>query len=837
MMSRLWGDANNDKEKKSTNGCDFRTPPLTMEIIKEMAPFSPGRGYPEMKPSRPILTRRRLPFPKGNRRDQQGDYDSMVPSPTSISESSSFGSSLCGDEERLPDFHSHEMSKINKCSKSQDLSDIKPTKESCTTSMGSEKLQATRFTFKSPFGSKIDHQYVTFIRSNSKFLSPRNVKFSAKSSIHKKYATEPRSMTAPSHETHSDTKIPHHLSPYYPKKYLVLAERRSNHKRRKITTRAYKGVQLYNLKQEDANICRTKSLASCMSLGVRVFSIIEGLLCVYDCLFCKKAKAGSYRFVTNPKKRTSPAIQKILRAYLAKYGGKISMVLSRATIAGSASIYNSHSRHIRMLNYSKGMKYEGSTWDYIKAMISSHKIIGFETGMDYIHVMFLISVTFQVISWAWKWTQHHTGHRSNLQWIWQMIQFHLILGIFSLFLPVFQERSQFVGFWSLRSIFELCTLHLANLLDILLDAGIVKALEKLTFIAFGNPALFVSNLNKFLLVIRWISFLAPLIGTTNKLRGNVQDLICKWNLRCRTLKANLHWDGLSKSLKRKRILEDAVVSLQAKFRGRRERRALNVLRVWKCNESMNSETRVATWLVQQAALARKRVERSKSFDLSCESPLLFAPVRKRMRTKYSNFENERALVSLATMGLLEIKCEQRALLMRPNTRFAVGWKVVTVTCVIVELLHKALASKTTMDAFIKGALLQKHQTEYFCASSLWWWIAQGLVATVPFVVTMVCFTDVFVTFFTGEVQGGKLVPKPWVTRWLVPGVALQLIVNPTMGTIVKGLKSVMQGCWAVGTCRSLWIIVLGIVPIWNWFFDHFTRFIWRNILIPWKLLD
>jgi hypothetical protein len=50
---------------------------------------------------------------------------------------------------------------------------------------------------------------------------------------------------------------------------------------------------------------------------------------------------------------------------------------------------------------------------------------------------------------------------------------------------------------------------------------------------------------------------------------------------------------------------------------------------------------------------------------------------------------------------------------------------------------------------------------------------------------VICFLDVFVTFFTGEFDpdNGILVPKPFFKRWIVPGLALQLLVNPQLGTV------------------------------------------------------
>lgn len=49
-------------------------------------------------------------------------------------------------------------------------------------------------------------------------------------------------------------------------------------------------------------------------------------------------------------------------------------------------------------------------------------------------------------------------------------------------------------------------------------------------------------------------------------------------------------------------------------------------------------------------------------------------------------------------------------------------------------------------------------------------------------VGIICFLDVFVTFFTGEIEPdtASLTPKPFFPRWILPGLVLQLAVNPQM---------------------------------------------------------
>ena len=52
--------------------------------------------------------------------------------------------------------------------------------------------------------------------------------------------------------------------------------------------------------------------------------------------------------------------------------------------------------------------------------------------------------------------------------------------------------------------------------------------KQITFFALRNPLTFYYEVRRVLFYIRWLNFLAPLIGILNKLIGNVTDLRKKW---------------------------------------------------------------------------------------------------------------------------------------------------------------------------------------------------------------------------------------------------------------------------------------------------------------------
>ena len=277
----------------------------------------------------------------------------------------------------------------------------------------------------------------------------------------------------------------------------------------------------------------------------------------------------------------------------------------------------------------------------------------------------------------------------------------------------------------------------------------------------------------------------------------------------------------------------------------------------------------------------------------------------------------------------------RKLLLRPNTKFAVTWKVVFVFCVILEISYLAITpwleevknrrskEPMTVPQFVAKSVvpiriaerlecqkpkpltamekLQKKQQE----EKVFPWYCDGIGATVheaatdflslalipspvsewqecdttppkrpivknllhteegrrpvawycdePYsgihrvyrnifdflleefllIVGLVCYLEVFITFFTGELDPntGMLIPKPFFVRWILPGLLLQMLVNPIMGStagitgsaakiaISLGPVRVMRWCVAVVFPLSYAFVYLIIHHVWIPFTD------------------
>jgi hypothetical protein len=93
------------------------------------------------------------------------------------------------------------------------------------------------------------------------------------------------------------------------------------------------------------------------------------------------------------------------------------------------------------------------------------------------------------------------------------------------------------------------------------------------------------------------------------------------------------------------------------------------------------------------------------------------------------------------------------------------------------------------------------------------------------------FLDVFITFFTGDFhkESGVLIPKPFFQRWILPGLVLQLLVNPYM-------KAVSE--WIVEVGSQL--LDHGPIRVWRWvatvFFPLLYVMSMRIALPSWRML-
>mmetsp|Transcript_30123 Transcript_30123/g.45928 ORF Transcript_30123/g.45928 Transcript_30123/m.45928 type:complete len:296 (-) Transcript_30123:60-947(-) len=265
----------------------------------------------------------------------------------------------------------------------------------------------------------------------------------------------------------------------------------------------------------------------------------------------------------------------------------------------------------------------------------------------------------------------------------------------------------------------------------------MKTLKRALFKSVKAVIFRPKKINTIFTWIRWTKFVAPLLGKTNKLRGNLMDLVQKSRQRRQRKQVVLR--GTSKST------IQAICRMQAKFR------------------------------VRRASRRRAHPQDQDTFEI-------FSSNRSR------RWKKERSV----KIGRKKLK-----LLLRPNTAFSVGWKAITVSCVFTEILSNLL-------------LAPELSTKVNVVDNL---LKILLAPSVAYIVRLVSFFDVFLSFFTGELdKTGQLVPKPFFKRYILPGLGLQLLVNPTLKDISKVVLVFLQWSMRIGPSRMLHI-VLALQPL------------------------
>ena len=89
-------------------------------------------------------------------------------------------------------------------------------------------------------------------------------------------------------------------------------------------------------------------------------------------------------------------------------------------------------------------------------------------------------------------------------------------------------------------------------------------------------------------------------------------------------------------------------------------------------------------------------------------------------------------------------------------------------------------------------------------------------STYEMVIDLVCFIDIYVWFFTGELDlNGRVVPKPFFYRCILPGTLVQVLDHPTVPDVLPNfLACSLSAASAVGYSRMIrWLVA--IVPAFN----------------------
>jgi IQ calmodulin-binding motif len=131
---------------------------------------------------------------------------------------------------------------------------------------------------------------------------------------------------------------------------------------------------------------------------------------------------------------------------------------------------------------------------------------------------------------------------------------------------------------------------------------------KVTLRGLRHPIRFNRRVRRGLSVIRWIQYLAPLIGTGIKLKGNVSDLMTKYKQhqeagRAKVIRTTL-WHAFSKD----ELREYCATLIQRSFRAHQARKKFYIVKVIKCQKETIAAIKLQCALRGWLARARARLK-------------------------------------------------------------------------------------------------------------------------------------------------------------------------------------------------------------------------------------
>jgi hypothetical protein len=385
--------------------------------------------------------------------------------------------------------------------------------------------------------------------------------------------------------------------------------------------------------------------------------------------------------------------------------------------------------------------------------------------------------------------------------------------------------------------------------------------RRLIVFAIRRPFLFTKRLRIFFSTLRLTKYLGPLMGETAKFFGNTSDLLKTWRQHLAVMKAcrlrKKRWDGMDPVEQQ----HAAAIRIQCAVRGMLTRKTVKAfMAVLKARKE-----RIARRL-QKAVRASLVVSRTQHDLMRLELDKLEEEAKAaKQRGCAISIDHRRRMYQL------QDELEQRAkelvnkhMLLRPNARFALVWKVMFIFCVLLDIAQQALQPRlrdykdaTTGETISVEQFLELHvvpkpirewqqcapwfaeqseksgffnrrphrvileeppwycQERYVAAQSIWITVLRFCVMQAALFVGIMRYLDVGVTFFIGELhpQTGTLVAKSFVKRWIFPGLLLELLANPQMETTSKFVGRFLEGVVQIGPFRvGRWTLV-GLYPL------------------------
>ena len=211
-----------------------------------------------------------------------------------------------------------------------------------------------------------------------------------------------------------------------------------------------------------------------------------------------------------------------------------------------------------------------------------------------------------------------------------------------------------------------------------------RALRTVLGSAIRHPMKFRKGIRKLLTLVRWLKYLGPIFGTFNKLKGNVEDMIKKHRQQNEAKK----YQKIRQALFKKKTGEvkrgDAARMIQSAYRSYRTRQAVHAVKILRGEKEYLAAKKMQRALRRKLAEARARIEKKKAELKQLQR------LRLDNESKLTRDEKRRMYELQDELGTEASKILNHKLLLRPNTRFSVAWKVLFVICVTIEITQLVL---------------------------------------------------------------------------------------------------------------------------------------------------
>jgi hypothetical protein len=405
--------------------------------------------------------------------------------------------------------------------------------------------------------------------------------------------------------------------------------------------------------------------------------------------------------------------------------------------------------------------------------------------------------------------------------------------------------------------------------------------------AVRRPILFTKRLRLFFTTLRLTKYIGPIMGETAKFLENTSDLMKSLRQHWEVMKAirlrKKRWDSMNlidkmhvaatriQSTVRGTICRKTVKSFMVVLKARKDRIARRLQRVAR-NGIVASRTQQDLMKLE----LEKLEEEAKQAKLVGDN----IPVARRRRMYQLQDELEKRAKDMVNKHLL----------LQPNARFAILWKMIFVFCVLLDIAQQIIEPKIkdfqvsgkkvhmSVEQFLVYHLIPKPIKEWKVCEK---WFAKGrklkrlsllFHSAIPFfrrfhrssdqnqrpwycsdfcaishqsaiaflrfllmqaavIIGIVRYLDVAVTFFLGEIhpKTGILMPKSFVKRWIFPGLLLELVANPQMETTSKLLYQILDCFIKIGPIRiGRWTLV-GFYPVAS-IIKRLTFHMWKPVI-------